>query len=134
MKLITWNNSFSVYVKSIDDQHRRLIKIINCAQRAHNLNKDRRLLTTIMNSLIRYSETHFATEEKLMEDFGYPEYKEHKREHESLLLDIFEINSLYNKKDIGADILLNFLKDWLICHILDTDKRCGLFLKNKGLS
>ncbi len=87
-----------------------------------------------MNSLIRYSETHFATEEKLMEDFGYPEYKEHKREHESLLLDIFEINSLYNKKDIGADILLNFLKDWLICHILDTDKRCGLFLKNKGLS
>ncbi|MBA2848788.1 hemerythrin family protein [Thermosulfuriphilus ammonigenes] len=133
-KLVSWNDAFSVGVKCIDDQHKQLVKIINCVQRVKNIEKDRKKTITVLNCLIRYTDTHFITEEKLMKEYDYPEYKEHQEEHEKLLMDIFNIHSLYEKGDITSNCLMVFLKDWLVCHILDTDRRCGLFLKAKGVS
>ena len=70
MVFMNWDESLSVHVKKIDDQHKKLIHIIN---RAHdtNLLEDREEGDKILNELLEFTRVHFSTEEKYFEKCNY---------------------------------------------------------------
>ncbi|MCX7880325.1 MAG: bacteriohemerythrin [Ignavibacteria bacterium] len=135
MAFITWNDSFSVGIAKIDNQHKRLIQIINKLDDAMKEGKGKEILSEVLNELILYVNTHFKTEEEYMTQYNYDEYEQHRYEHEKLT---DEVKRFYDDFKGGRVVLsvqiMNFLRNWLMDHIVVKDKKLGKFLNEKGLN
>ncbi|MSM40243.1 MAG: bacteriohemerythrin [Geobacter sp.] len=134
MALLTWNDSYSVKVKQLDDQHKKLIDMINQLYDAMKVGKGSEVIGPVLKSLMTYTQTHFSTEEQLMKLHGYPDYETHKNEHTQL---VAQVGNIKKEMDAGkmplTQNVMNFLRDWLIKHIQGNDKKYGPFLNDKGV-
>lgn len=127
---IKWTERISVGVKQIDDQHKRLIGIANKLIRAMHNGLAPKMVNHIVRDLREYTVFHFRDEEKLMGDAGYPHLPEHQREHRALTARVKEYqDALYRKQDIKPAEIRDFIKDWLINHILRSDGRLADFMR-----
>ncbi|HEX8947628.1 MAG TPA: bacteriohemerythrin [Dissulfurispiraceae bacterium] len=134
MALMTWDGKFSVNIKEIDDQHKKLFDLVNNLHDAMKAGKGKEAVGKVLNELISYTVYHFGTEEKLFQQYGYPEQTKHKKEHEDLTKKATDLKGKFDKGDIAITIeVMNFLRDWLNTHILRTDKAYSAFLNGKGL-
>jgi hemerythrin len=69
-----------------------------------------------------------------MEKYNFLEKEGHKEKHQRLIDEVLEIKRRYRDGEIEMDNeFVNFLKDWVINHILTEDRKCGLYLNNKGV-
>ncbi|MBZ4642491.1 MAG: hemerythrin-like metal-binding protein [Deferribacteraceae bacterium] len=131
---IFWTDDLSVGFKAIDDQHKTLINIINKFANALLEGEGAESIESVVNFLDLYTKVHFATEEKYMDAFNYPDIAIHKSEHKKLIDYIDELQSkVYtniNNHKLALD-LCNELKDWYVNHIGKIDKTLGSFLKIK---
>lgn len=128
MALIEWNAKLSVTVPEFDEEHKKLIGMINSLHEAMKSGKGKELLTKILDEATEYTLKHFAYEEKLMLQYRYPEYKAHKELHDEFVKTVTEFRKKHDQKMLQAGQLLNILKEWLINHINNVDKRYGPFL------
>ncbi len=134
MPLIQWNESFSVNVVEIDKQHQKLVGMINDLYDAMHQGKGNDVLGKIIDGLISYAGTHFNTEERYFDQFGYSEANSHKREHSDFTAKVAEFNDGFKAGKLGLSIqVMNFLSDWLRNHIKGVDKKYGPFFNQKGL-
>ena len=135
MALFTWNDSFSVKVKQFDDQHKKLVDLVNKLHDSMKEGKGAAGAKEVLNSLITYTQTHFADEERLMKQHGYPSYEQHKKEHNQLVMKVSDIKKLIDEgKMLISHELMVFLKEWLVKHIQGEDKKYGPFLNGKGVA
>lgn len=134
MAFISWNENLSVDVKMFDEQHKQLIGLINNLHDAMSQGKGAAALGTVLNELIDYTKTHFADEEKIMKQYNYPSYGLHVIEHRNLTDKVVELQNKYNHGNMVLSMdVMQFLKDWLTHHILETDKKYGVFYRSKGI-
>ena len=134
MAIITWNDEFSVGIQLIDDQHKRLIEIINELHDAMGKGEGAKAQAHILAELVDYTAAHFKEEEKLFDLYDYPEKFAHKAVHDKLTQQVIDFQKDYeNGKTIISLVLMNFLKNWLMDHILNVDKRYTEFLNDKGV-
>jgi len=133
MALIAWNKELSVQVAEMDRQHRRLIDLINDLNDAIARRKKRDVIGGTLDVLLRYTETHFAEEEKLFARYEYPDEAVQKNEHKKW---IDKMAKLKKQHDDGSTVLgvsvTDFLSDWLNRHIMLEDKKYGPFMNRKG--
>lgn len=135
MGVFAWSPKYSVNIKQIDDQHKKLIELINDLDGAMSQGKGKAVLDKILTGLIQYTKTHFATEEGFMKVHGYPAYEEHKAKHEKMTQKVLDIQKQYQEGRITITYeVMKFLQDWLDKHILGTDRMYGSFLNGKGVS
>lgn len=134
MPLFLWNEKYSVNISSIDEQHKKLIDIINEFHDKMKTGIERENIGEVLIKLIDYTKYHFSFEEKLFSDNRYLESSIHKEVHAKF---VEQINNIKNDFDNGKDVitfeLMDFLKDWLGEHILGTDKKYSEFLNAKGI-
>lgn len=134
MALIEWSDEYSVKVQEMDDQHKKLIGIINDLHAAMKAGKGKDSLEATVKGLVDYVSIHFAAEEKLMKTNGYPEYLQQKAKHDELTKQVLDFQkSFHDGKAILTVEMMSFLKDWLIHHIKGMDKKYGPFLNSKGV-
>lgn len=125
--LIEWSDRFSVGVPELDNQHQRLISIINrlngcdrtavCGPACH--------FDQTLSELIDYAERHFKAEEDYMASIGFDGLLQHEDEHR-----------VFHEKMVGfcqraadptasqeheREQLMEYLKLWLTNHILKSD-------------
>jgi hemerythrin len=131
---IEWSDRFSVNIKRIDDQHKKLFGILNELESAMLDNRGDSAVGRVLNSMVEYAQTHFTLEEELMDQYEYPDRTQHKAEHVNFVKKVDEFNSKRDLKItmIGLDVM-NFLFEWLITHISKTDMKYAPFLKSKGV-
>jgi hemerythrin len=130
MPIFQWNESYSVGIKTFDDHHKQLIKLVNQLYDAMAEGKGRQELRTILDSLIQYTNFHFASEEKEMLKFRYPGYIKHRAEHTLLKTQVTEYQAKMENGQLGLSIeVASFLKNWLMNHILGEDKKYEPYLK-----
>lgn len=135
MSFFTWKDEYSVRIREIDDQHKKLVAMINELHQALATGKGRDVLGNILQQLIDYTRYHFSSEERLMEKYDYPGYVEHKEIHARLTDKVLELQKEFESSDVKRSIeVARFLQDWLNKHILQTDKAFGPFLTKKGVS
>ena len=133
MDFFQWKKTYLVGIEEIDEQHMEIFSRINQLHGAVSEKKTHKEISTMLNGLTCFTLHHLDTEESLMIDHNYPLTDEHKREHQHLVNEVVEFNQNYetNPKLMRSDVL-NFLKNWVKHHIMDTDKKLGLYLKEKG--
>ena len=134
MKIIEWDEKFSVGIKEIDDQHKVLVDILDELYLAMLKARGNEVIEATLDKVIRYTKTHFSTEELLFKKYSYPEENPHKAEHDAMLkkVDAFR-RDFKNGKLIGVD-LMHCLKKWFVEHLQTTDYRYVEFFKGVGVS
>ena len=132
--LFPWSEKYFVGVAFADVQHKQLVDIINRFHKALVDNKGRVEVGRTLDQLIRYTQAHFAAEEKILQNCGYPDFPAHHTEHECLAYAVLEFHQrlMTNELEMTAHAG-DFLKEWLGGEILDVDMKFGPFLKDKGL-
>ena len=75
MALLSWNDTYSVKIRKFDDQHKKLIDLINQLHDSMLVGKGKDVMGEVMNSLVDYTKTHFTAEETLMRLHNYPDYE-----------------------------------------------------------
>ncbi len=130
MALIDWTNNFSVNNFIIDQQHKKLVDLVNQLHDAMKSGKGKEALGNIFEKLISYTKEHFSYEEKLMESKNYPAFLSHKKIHFDLTNQVIDLKNKFKSGKTSLSIeVLNFLKNWLTNHILDEDKKYVPFVK-----
>ena len=130
---IPWKNKYSVSVTSIDDQHKQLVNLINELNNAMLYEKGRDKISQIIKGLVDYTVFHFDYEEGLLKKNGYNDFDNHKKIHTKFIDAIkdFQNDFEYNEKELSKEVM-DFLKRWLIEHIMGTDQKYSeLLVKNK---
>lgn len=134
MALLTWQDKYSVGIKEIDDQHKQLIIMINELNDAMLAGKGKDILMTVLNKLAGYCVSHFAVEEKLFDAHAYQETADHKGKHRKMTDKVKAlIGEVQSGKSTVCIEVMNFLKNWLDKHIMETDKKYGPYLNSKGV-
>ena len=132
MDLIKWRKEFSVGVKELDNQHKKIIKILNQIFTLHEKGKDERQMEKIISNLYEYIKDHFRIEEEYMVKYNYPGYDKQKEEHNRFIDRFSEFQREFLKGHrLTAINLFNFVWDWFSQHILKLDKLYSPFLKEK---
>ena len=123
-----WDTKYATGIDKIDDDHKKLIMLIN---KIFNLivrgKYDLSDYNEVLNSLSSYVTAHFAYEEALMLENGYPNRDEHILDHKRFLKKI----SALDREHLTIDIL-SFLKVWLLTHIAVVDSDLGAFSREKA--
>lgn len=119
-----WRDNFSVGNQIIDDQHKKLIAIINRLYQSYMDKKQVDEISSIMKELADYTRYHFTTEENLIREKKYPFMAEHIKEHDFF---IEELRNFKEQFDSSPSILtlkvMTFLQKWLKEHILVNDQK-----------
>ncbi len=123
MPIVAWNPDLSVGVAALDDDHQRLIDAMNDVFDALLGGDCSVVACNALLTLSNYIDQHFSREEDWMEQNGYADLPQHRREHDALR---DQVRRLLLQQDTNADDLsaemLMVLKDWLIGHIAVSDQ------------
>lgn len=134
MALLTWSPMFSVGVQIIDDQHKKLLDLANSLNDEMAAGRGDAALAKTFIELANYTQYHFSTEERLMSQHSYSASAEHKKQHADLIASVTDLKKRFEKgeKVLTAQVM-TFLRDWLMKHIMNTDKALGRELNQKGV-
>jgi hemerythrin len=134
MKKIEWKSTYELGIQLIDDQHKKLINIMNDVYEAQKAGTSKEIINHSLNELLEYTKYHFEAEEDLIRQHNFENMEAHIEEHNEF---IEQINSFINESKAGNLVLslktLDYLKDWTINHILGSDKEYGEFILQKEL-
>jgi hemerythrin len=131
---VVWNEQYSVKVKELDNQHKKLFEIINKLDNHMRQGKGKEILGSVLTDMVDYTKVHFAAEERILRDAGYPDYDRHKAIHEIVTEKVGTIRKKYldgNGTHLSIEAM-NYLNDWLAKHILGTDRKYSAHLMTKG--
>ena len=128
MAFVNWSPNLSVGIEFIDADHQQSITLLTEFQELMVSDQPRAAVIEKLDELIEFSEQHFRLEERLMKQNNYREFGEHQAIHKKLLQQTADLRErlVTGATDIGPEVT-DFLKDWLIRHILESDKHFGGF-------
>ena len=140
---IVWRDQISVGNEAIDQDHKYLICLINSVELALRHENTVDQLPLFIQQLMAYTKEHFAREEEIQKKAQYPQIREHKREHEEILIKLVDMEHLaaeYGVKkrqgrlrqDEEAKIsekIMALARHWILDHVLKTDKGMEHYLR-----
>jgi len=129
--VVQWQNSYSVNIKLIDEQHMELIKLTNklFASCMAGQQKSKEAFLEIVRSAVDYTGYHFSTEEKIMERINYPGYSAHRKEHKDFVREVYiKVDEFKAGKILTPLTFVYFLRDWVLSHIAVSDRKLGEYL------
>jgi hemerythrin-like metal-binding protein len=95
----------------------------------------REALARTMADLVDYTRSHFRDEERLMREYGYDGLRDQESQHRYFAEKMVGMQQQVTTGNTMITIdLMDFLKDWLIKHILGSDKKYQDFFKSKGVN
>lgn len=128
--VVEWDDSYNVGIEAIDEQHVRLIGFINELLVATNedLHERDRRFKNVLQKTVEYVMTHFRDEEALMLTSSYPQFKDHKIQHEEFMKTVLKAAKVEGENQpADSQKLAQFLRDWLLNHIGIKDKEFARF-------
>ena len=129
---IRWKDTYNIGFKIIDDQHKKLIIIINDLYEAQSHGQLQDAISKALDKLADYTVYHFSEEKKLFDIYEYPKTAEHLAEHDYFVKKVNGFQRELNRGNIVLSLkTMDFLKDWTIEHILGSDKEFGEFVKKR---
>jgi len=129
MPLVEWNEQLSVGVPEMDQQHVKLIGMINRLHEAMRTGEAAGIQKTILGELVTYTKVHFAAEERMLDLRKYPHLAAHKLLHKYFTDKVVEMHERVVAGKMVSSVSMNsFLQDWLVKHIQHEDKKYGQYL------
>ncbi|MBF0160116.1 MAG: bacteriohemerythrin, partial [Magnetococcales bacterium] len=119
---LNWSDDLSVGVATLDQDHQRLVDILN---RLHALMKEgggRDSVGTLLQEFIDFTRSHFAREEQYMRDCDFPKLNKQMEQHRTLVQALDSMKERFDRGDFALAIdLIAIGKAWLVSHIMHND-------------
>ena len=132
MTAVKWSPNLSVGSEEIDREHEDLIALLNNLAANVEAGMGAEAVKGCLDKLLDHTEQHFRHEEAIMARAEYPDLDHHHRLHEALMEEIREFRKeLDGGTDIGPEVT-DFIKTWLISHIMESDKQLGGYLQGRA--
>lgn len=134
MAIINWNENLSVKIHSIDIQHKKLIDLINSFYENINIGSTKDKMLELIKAMKDYTVFHFSTEEKYLKQVNFPDFKNHKMEHDKFVAKVEDFEERYKNGRLLLSLeITNFIKEWITNHIMVTDKKYSDMMINSGI-
>ena len=126
IEIFPWSEHFNTGIPKIDQQHIRLVQLINLLASHVAFQSDIPALNIIFDELTDYAVYHFQTEEAIWHQY-FPEEDlefKHKDAHNGFIETVIRLRSERVSKpmDVVLSEVLAFLTLWLVSHILENDR------------
>ena len=133
--LISWEPGMSVGVSVLDEDHKRIMNMINRFYNALCDGEGKDTLDEIFHDLMVYINLHFESEEAMLKQTHYPGADDQKAHHKAMAARVVAEKKKYeqNENSKAPIEMLNFLKDWWVDHIMNLDRKYAAHLKAHGL-
>ena len=120
----------SIHVPEIDEQHRMLMALMRDLYDDVRLARGNQAIGEVFDELVEYTRYHFAGEERWMRDIQFPGYLLHKAVHDEVCDQLAELRAHFEKTGRSAvdTAVLEFLCEWLISHITVEDQAIVAYL------
>ena len=136
MEKFLWDDTYSVGVSQMDEEHKRILAIINQMVEHPEASERSETISEILGHLTTYAYEHFEHEEKLLEDHGYPDLNSQRVEHRKFRRRVatFCSNLMtdHDRQNWAPEELLTYLMLWWKDHILVSDKKYGVFFEARS--
>lgn len=132
--MFQWDESYSVKVEAIDEQHKQLFDAVQRFSEAAENEEASSEFQRLLDFLINYSRHHFAEEEKYFEAFAYEHAESHAQQHRAFI----DIVQSYRRRFEADELIVpqevtRFLKNWLTEHVMSSDQRYVACFRANGL-
>ena len=131
-QLLEWSDNYLVGIEELDTEHRDLINRLNeLHERLYRRQGDSTRIENNLREIHDRIQHHFDMEESLMRNEDYPDYVQHKKEHDAFLHRVdniitkYRTNPTYGFKDVLEDIL----QHWIRNHITSSDHELATYIK-----
>ncbi len=134
---IEFEDSLLTGNKEIDAQHKEWIDRINKLTKACEVTAGKMEAIKMVDYMADYAEFHFAAEEKLQEEFGYPGIEEHKAKHEQFRQAVKELHEMLEEEgptDAYVNAINKNVVDWVFDHIKGFDCSVASYINMKNNS
>lgn len=129
MAIFEWDGTVELGIPLIDEQHKALFGWINTLNDAVNQGDSSEAVGEVIWNLITYVTEHFSAEERLMLSYNYPKLAQHSKEHDQFVERLRKIQvEFINGHEMGKNVL-DFMVDWLVCHIKGTDQGYNRYIQ-----
>ena len=131
MPLFSWNKEMSVDIALLDEDHQKIINMINKLYDAIIVGEGEDVLAEIFDMMSVYIHTHFESEAQLFKHIDYPEAAQHIELHEELSRKVAEARIKFNTahdSTLPTETMV-FLKEWWTNHIMNHDMKYVAFMR-----
>ncbi len=130
--IIEWSSALELGIDSVDEQHAKLVSLLNEAYDATVSLSGQEEILNILKRMNEYTKFHFSSEEELMKESGYPDLKSHMVKHLAFVEYVEKTMKRFEMEDFISSVeLITYLFDWLKEHILGADKKFSEYYADK---
>jgi hemerythrin len=129
--MFIWREEYAVNIEEMDNDHIEMMKVAETLYQLIDTNNQDKFLNRL-KQLVNLAQQHFQKEEELLKKNQYPDYSKHIKKHKRIMQEATDVIQKIqdNRYDIDDDFV-NFLKDWILNHILTEDRKYGEYLSRK---
>ena len=131
MAKIEWDNSLSVGIDQVDEQHKMLIKRLSDLSAAVEMKQGETEIMKTLEFMLDYTDFHFTSEEEQMQAKNYPGLDYQLTQHAEFKHTLKQIIEDFEEEGPTRALVTSintFLYNWLVNHIKVVDQRFGDFL------
>jgi hemerythrin-like metal-binding protein len=134
LDLCRMTRDYDVQVAKMNEDHRRIFDYINTLHTRIKAKTPANQLLGTLRDFAEFTRQHFAEEEGLMSRASYPGLPGQQRAHTKLLKQVGEfVASVAAGEKVDMIGMLAFFREWLVDHILVTDKKYSQHLNDRGI-
>jgi len=124
---VHWEDSYSIGIKEIDDQHKKLFDLVNKLYDLEDNENIKEDMREILYAFRDYTIVHFKDEEEYMRSIAYPELEKHKKKHERIVNSLSQIISTPASLSIIKTKMRVVAKRILVDHIIEEDHKIAIY-------
>lgn len=126
--MLTFSEEYYTGVDIIDREHQRLFEILadlNDLNRKDFVSDKYDAIVDVVEELKDYTVKHFQDEERYMESIQYEGLSVQQNLHKTFIdkMDQINLNDVDENQQAYIDVLIDFLANWLINHIMKMDQK-----------
>lgn len=133
-EFIPWKKKFETRVEIIDEQHKKLVGLINLLYDSYMQKKHKEVISDVVAELVDYTVYHFETEEQYFKQFNYENTEAHVKEHQNFTNEVNNFQKKFGENEgvLTTEVLL-FLQQWITKHISISDMKYVECFEDNGL-
>lgn len=130
--IVEWRDEYSIGLEEMDNHHKRLIELLNKSYLLVMQDDQQPELSKLLFELLAYAKYHFSAEEELMREYQCINMDQHELAHLTFINKVVTY-----KKDLGTGMkylsveIFDFIRNWLLDHILKVDAEMGKYIRSR---
>jgi len=129
---LKWDKSLELGYSEIDDQHRSVFEHFEKLSQAARQANVKEILEELSFFLCDFAKDHFAAEEKIMAEYGYPAIELQKHQHAEFTRFATDFKEKIEREGVTPELAIEAtgkLLNWIIQHIRRHDKDLVEYIK-----